>query len=284
MLPTMTEVLLSEPSGVRVSPPEHSGIGVLILAGSSGRVDVDRARLFARHGALAESIQWFGGPGQNPGPWEIPIEQFQARIVELQRYCDRILVVGTSFGSEAAMLTGARSSKVDAVVAFAPSDVVWAGVSPEGRQTSHWTIDGKPLPYVPFIEDWGPNSDPPSFRSLYELSRAADPDATEAATIPVERIPALILVAGQDDLVWPSAEQAQAIVDRRADYGLATTLVLDRAAGHRAILPGETVVTGGVRMARGGSATADRRLGETAWKHIRRLMSDLVGGQPAGTS
>jgi hypothetical protein len=276
MLLIMTELPLSDPSGVRVTPAEHSGIGVLTLAGSSGRVDVDRARLFARHGAVAESIQWFGGPGQHPGPWEIPLEQFRTRVVELQRSCDHILVVGTSFGSEAAMLTGAYTCGVDAVVAFAPSDVVWAGVTPEGKQTSHWTMDGQPLPYVPFLEDWTPDRDPPSFTGLYELSHAADPDVTEAATIPVERIPALILVAGQDDLVWPSARQAQAIVDRRARHGLPTTLVLDPAAGHRAILPGESAVVGGAAMARGGSTTADRRLGEAAWEHIRRFMNDLV--------
>jgi len=276
MLLTVTELLLSEPPGVRVSPEEHSGIGVLTLAGSSGRVDVDRARLFARHGALAESIQWFGGPGQNPGPWEIPIERFHARVVELQRFCDHILVVGTSFGSEAAMLTGAYTSGVDAVVAFAPSDVVWAGVTPEGKQTSHWTMDGQPVPYVPFLENWHPDGDPPSFKRLYELSHAADPEATEAATIPVERIPALILVAGQDDLVWPSAEQAQAIVDRRSRHGLNTTLVLEREVGHRTILPGENAVAGGAAIARGGSATADRRLGEAAWERIRQLMDDLA--------
>ena len=247
MLLVMTETLLSEPSGIRVSPREHSGIGVLTLAGSSGRVDADRARLFARHGALAESIQWFGGPGQHPQPWEIPIEQFQTRVVELQRSCDHIIVAGTSFGSEAAMLTGAYTPGVDAVVAFAPSDVVWAGVTPEGRQTSHWTMDGQPLPYVPFLEDWKPDSDPPSFRELYALSHAADLDVTEAARIPVERIPTLILVAGEDDLVWPSAEHARAIVDRRSGHGFATTLVLDEAAGHRAILPGEDVVIGGSR-------------------------------------
>jgi hypothetical protein len=73
-------------------PAAHSGLGVLILAGSSGRMDADRARVFARHGALAESIRWFG----DEGPCEIPIELFQDRVTDLRRSCDRILVVGTS--------------------------------------------------------------------------------------------------------------------------------------------------------------------------------------------
>jgi hypothetical protein len=263
--------------GVRVEPSAHSGLGVLTLAGSSGRIDEERARLFARHGALAESIQWFGGPGQSPGPWEVPIEQFQARVAGLRRSCDRILVSGLSFGAEAALLTGALTGGVDAVVAFAPTDVAWAGVTPEGRQTSHWTLGGVPVPYVPFLANWRPAGDPPVFKELYALSRAADPAVTSAATIPVERIPALILVAGGDDLVWPSAEQARAIADRRAGHGLATTLVLDPEAGHRAVLPGEDAVTAGRAMARGGSPEADRRLGAAAWASIRRVMDELTG-------
>lgn len=261
----------------RVPPSEHSGLGVLTLAGSSGRVDADRARVFARHGALAESIRWFGGPGRPEGPWEIPIEQFQDRVAELRRSCDRVLVAGTSFGAEAALLTGALTGGVDAVVAFAPTDVVWAGVTPQGKQTSHWTLDGRPVPFVPFLEGWRPETDPPVFKDLYELSRAADPAVTAAAAIPVERIGSLVLVAGGDDLVWPSVTHARSIAGRRAGHGLATTLIVDQEAGHRAILPGEEVVTAGRALARGGSETADRRLGAAAWEGILRLMTDLSG-------
>lgn len=260
----------------RQSGPAHDGWGVLTLAGSSGRVDIDRARFFARHGALAESIRWFGGPGQNPGPWEIPLEQFQERVAALRQDCDRILVAGTSFGAEAALLTGAHTPGVDAVVAFAPSDVVWAGVRPDGAQTSHWTLAGRPLPFVPFVPFVAPTplADPPSYRDLYELSRAAAPDAVAAAAIPVERIRALVVVAGGDDRVWPSARHAEAIAERRRRHGRPTTVVLDPGAGHRAVLPGEPIVTAGARMARGGSERADRRLGAAAWEHIRRLMTE----------
>jgi len=278
MLMVVDEIALSGPSGIRVLPATPTGVGVLTLAGSSGRVDVDRARLFARHGAMAESIRWFGGPGQNAGPWEAPLEQFSARVTALRKYCDHVLVVGTSFGSEAALLTGANLADVDAVVAFAPSDVVWAGITAAGRQTSHWTVADQPLPYLPLLEDWQADRDPPSFRQLYELSRAAAPDALAAATIPVERIQTLVLVAGRDDLVWPSAEHAHTIASRRSQHGLSTTVIVDPGAGHRAVLPGEAVVTGGTRMARGGSAEADRRLGAHAWEHIQQLMVELATG------
>ena len=260
----MDRLNLTDVPGVRLVPNEPTGTGALVLAGSSGRVDEDRARLLAEQGVVAESIQWFGGPGQNAGPWEIAIETFIERVDGLALECDRIVVIGTSFGSEAALLTAAYSDKVSAVAAFAPSDVVWTGVTSDGRATSHWTWQGTPLPHVPFVDDWEPSTDPPAYVDFYRACRARFPDALEAARIPVERIPELLIVAGGDDQVWPSVLHGEAIAARRAEHGLATTVVSDPDAGHRTVLPGEPVVQGGMRMARGGNDEADRRLGTAA--------------------
>ncbi|MGW8568487.1 acyl-CoA thioester hydrolase/BAAT C-terminal domain-containing protein [Isoptericola sp. NPDC055881] len=262
-------VRLRGPQGVRVVPPRPAGTGALVLAGSSGRVDEARARVLARHGVLAESVRWFGGPGQHAGPWEIPVETFVARVEALAADCDRVVVLGTSFGAEAALVTGAVCARVDAVVAFAPSDVVWAGVTPDGRQTSHWTVGGQPLPFVPFLPGWVPDQDPPSFRELYRRSREADPACTAAATIAAERVAEVVLVAGGDDQVWPATLQAGSIARRRAAHGLTTTLVTHPRAGHRVLLPGEEPVAAGMAMRRGGSEAADRRLGAAAWTAVR---------------
>jgi hypothetical protein len=258
-------------TGVRWVPDRPTGTGALVLAGSSGRVDSDRANLLAAHGVLAESVQWFGGPGQSEYPFEIPLEPLLSRIAALADECDSVLVVGTSFGSEAALLTGVHSPSVTGVVAFAPSDVVWAGVNADGRVSSHWTLDGQPLPYVPFDDTWQPDAEPPAFAGLYRASRRRYPDDVAAATIPVESIRSVVLVAGGDDLVWPSITHAEAIAARRAAHGLATTVVTDAEAGHRTILPGEVPVSGGMRMRRGGTEIADRRLGSQAWPHLSAL-------------
>jgi hypothetical protein len=145
---------LSDVEGVRWFPDNQTSVAALVLAGSSGRVDSARAELLARNGVMAESIRWFGGEGQHEDPWEIPLELFLGRVEALAKDCDRVLVLGTSFGAEAALLTGAHSPHVSAVIAFAPTDVVWGGVRPDGGATSHWTLDGEPLPYVPFDETW----------------------------------------------------------------------------------------------------------------------------------
>ncbi|MDN5725865.1 MAG: hypothetical protein L0G99_08045 [Propionibacteriales bacterium] len=57
-------------------------------------------------------------------------------------------------------------------------------------------------------------------------------------------------------------------------------MITHPAAGHRVVLPGETVVDGGVRTGRGGTATADAELGLLAWPHRRRVLRlDERGGQ-----
>lgn len=272
MLAAVRRVELQRPAGTRWIPDAHRGAGVLVLAGSSGRVDEPRARVIAEQGCIAESVQWFGGPGQNAGPWEIPLETFQRRAADLARDCDRVYLVGTSFGAEAALVTAAVTPGIDGVVAFAPSDVVWAGIDPAGQQTSHWSLGGHPLPFVAFDESWQPDGDPPAFRSLYLRSRDADPVAAAAAAIAVERIPRVITVAGADDQVWPSDLYAENIRARRAEHRMQTTAVTDGEAGHRAVLPGEPVISGGLRMRRGGTETADRRLGQLAWGEMLPLL------------
>ena len=122
---------------MRWLPEKPTGVGALVLAGSSGRIDRDRARILAEQGVLAESVRWFGGEGQHDGPWEIPVELFLDRVARLRTECDRVVLVGTSFGAEAALLAGSLSDDVGGVVAFAPSDVVWAGVTEGGGITSH---------------------------------------------------------------------------------------------------------------------------------------------------
>ncbi|MBO9044817.1 acyl-CoA thioester hydrolase/BAAT C-terminal domain-containing protein [Curtobacterium flaccumfaciens] len=273
----MQRIGLKDPEGVRFVPPVGSGTGVLVLAGSSGRVDEDRARVFAELGHVAESIRWFGGAGEQPGPWSVPLELFLARIDELERSCDRVWLVGTSLGAEAALVLGAHRPSVAGVIAFAPTDVVWPWPDGAGAERSHWTLDGSPLPHVPLAWDTWRREEPPRFRSLYEHSYEAAPDRVRAAAIPVERIQQVVLIAGEDDQVWPSAQSARRIAARRTAAGCTTTLVIDRDAGHRAVLPTEPVVAGGTPMVRGGTAAADAALGVVALKAIHgALVQDRI--------
>lgn len=258
-----------DPAWHLARPERPTGAGVLVVHGSSGRIEAARADLLARHGATALAIRWFGGPGQSAGPWDVPLELFCEALDLIAPECDRLAMLGTSFGAEATLLTAARDPRLSVTAAFAPTHVVWPGYDEHGRRTSHWTAGGEPVPYVPLLEDWEPDADPPAYRDLYAASVAAAPAAAEAAAIAVERIAGeLILVAGGDDRVWPSADFAERIAGRRTAHGLATTVVTHPAAGHHALLPGEEPPVGGVRMARGGSPGADAELGALAWRHL----------------
>ncbi len=257
--------LLCDPETLLLAPASPNGTGVVLVAGSSGRVDSARAELLRAHGATVLAVRWFGGPGQQPGPFEVPLELFSEALDVLAPDCDRLALVGLSFGAEAALLTAAREHRVVATVAFAPTPVVWGGWTGTSW-TSHWTADQEPLAYVPFVRDWQPDSEPPAYRELYRRSLERDPDAVESARIPVERISGeLILVAGGDDQVWPSVQFAAQIAARRDQHRLDTTVVSVPDAGHRAVLPGEPVPTGGANMLRGGTPEADRALGRAAW-------------------
>ncbi|TWP36091.1 acyl-CoA thioester hydrolase/BAAT C-terminal domain-containing protein [Leekyejoonella antrihumi] len=266
------EETLRDPEGLLVHPAEPGGCGVLVLGGSSGRIDHGRARVLAAHGATAMAIRWFDGPGLQPEPYEVPLELFFGALDRLAPMCDRLAVVGLSFGAEAALLTSAHDRRVTATIGFAPSSVVWAGVDTSHqptRQTSQWTLGGKPTAYVPFDERWEPDSDPPAYAECYRQSLRTYADCVPAATIPVERIAgSVVLVAGGDDQVWPSVQFAAACSDRRAEHGLPTTVITDRSAGHRVTLPGESEVVAGARMARGGTPEANAHLGRLAWPAI----------------
>lgn len=254
------------------TPERPCGTGVLVLHGSSGRLERDRADLFAAAGAHALAIRWFGGIGQEQAPCDVPLERFFAALDRLAPVCDRLAVLGLSFGAEAALLTAAHDERVEATVALAPSPVAWAGFDGD-RMSSHWTLAGDPVPFVPFVDDWEPDGEPPAFRGLYAASLAADPRRSAEAAIPVERIRGdVVLVGGEDDQVWPGADFARLVAQRRQEHGLATTVVTHTEAGHRVVLPGEEPATGGMSLARGGTPEADRELGLLAWPHLVRAM------------
>jgi uncharacterized protein len=271
--------------GVGISTTQSADVGVVVLTGSSSRVDVARARLFARHGALAVALRWFGGPGQPPGICEVPLETFTAAVDWLvTRNVARIGLVSVSKGAEAALLAACRDPRINAVVAISPSSVVWANVGPglDGAAypyRSSWAWGGRPLPFVPYDESWAPAeaSGPVSYRALYEQSLAAFPEAAATAAIPVEHAAAdLLLIAGGNDALWPSDVFAAALAARRRAAGRHIEVIADPAAGHRPYFPGEPAPLPSERLTYGGTPAADAALGGAAWPRVLAYLSQPV--------
>ena len=277
-------ILTGDVQGTLLTPASPAGTGVVVLGGSSGRVDVARAGLLAGKGAVALALRWFGGEDQVPGICEVPLETFVLAIDRLmQAGCGRIGLVGTSKGAEAALLTAVLNSRVDAVVAISPSSVVWGNIGPglDGAvwpQRSSWTRSGVALPFVASDPYWKPEYRDGllSYRSLYQQSLERFASEVEAATIPVEAARAdLALVAGGDDALWPSVMFAESVVERLERAGRTARLVVHPDAGHRILLPNETTPRSTLH-AHGGSDAADRALGQAAWGTMLGLF-DLAG-------
>jgi pimeloyl-ACP methyl ester carboxylesterase len=242
--------------------------GVLVLAGSSGRVEEERCRVLAGLGATAASHRWFGEAVDR-----VPLESFDEPLAQLHERCHRLVVLGTSRGAEAALLLAARHVEIDAVVAISPSDVVWAALSTDRPQRSSWTSAGEPLPFVPYDDGWEPETSPAEYVGLYEQSLETYADRVPAARVPVERIAGeVVLVAGGDDRVWPSCEFAERILDRRSAAGLRTELVSHPRAGHRTVLPGEQPAPPS-HLVHGGNPEADAALGALVWPYLEELLA-----------
>lgn len=114
----------------------------------------------------------------------------------------------------------------------------------------------------------------PAFIDLYERSHElAGSDAVESATISVENLRGeLVLVAGGDDRVWPSAQAAQNIAARRACSEWVTVVVDDPRAGQPMVLPGETPPNPSRAYQVGGDEDGPQRLRALAWPAIRRVL------------
>jgi uncharacterized protein len=250
---------------------------VLVLTGSSARMDVERTRLFTQRGALAVALRWFGGPGQPPGICEIPLESFTLAVDWLvDRGVRQVGILGVSKGAEAALLVACRDLRVRTVVAISPSSVGWANVGPGADGQTHpyrssWTWRDRPVPFVPYDETWTPSepAGPVAYRSLYERSMGAFPERAASAAIPIEEAAAdLLLVAGHADAMWPSEIFATDLAARRRQAGRQVEVIGHPDAGHRPYFPDEPAPPPSVSSAHGGTSAADAALGRAAWPRI----------------
>jgi dienelactone hydrolase len=172
---------------------------VLLFGGSEGGIRGQLiAGLLASHGHPALNIAYFNAPGLQPTLSSVPLEYFTTALKWFggQPNVDphHVFVLGTSRGSEAALLLGAHfPDLVAGVIASVPSNVALCSPTCDGPA---WTLNGQPLPYTSQFNNPAPTDEP-------------------AAVIPVERVRGpILLICGGSDQVWHSCNYAKAIVDR----------------------------------------------------------------------
>jgi dienelactone hydrolase len=226
---------------------------VIVLGGSEGGgwVARDRAPRLASRGFAVLGLPYYSpGSGEREIPElpaafaDIPVERLNAAFEWLKRRKDvdasRVALVGTSKGAEFVLIAASRFKWITSVVAIAPTDVVWEGWGPgvEPGTRSSFALDGKPLPFVPYVEfaeefaGFGTGQDV-RMRRFQDKGRAAHPAAAVKARIRVETFRGpLLVIGGHDDQVWASGMMAQNIAERRAAAGLETVALIFSEAGH----------------------------------------------------
>jgi dienelactone hydrolase len=232
------------------------------------------------------SLAYFGAPGVPPQLEEIPLAYFQRAIdalLDASSSRDSIAIVATSKGSEAALLVASIDKRVKGIVGYAPSSVAWSCICDDGDRSS-WTADGKPVPYIK------PGRDPkyrttsgqamrPGVNYLYRMMTSAN---MQEAAIDVGKIGArLMLIAGSDDQLWPSAEMLRQVQSKRQQsaIGAHDKYLVYAGAGHligKAYLPaGSTKVAGG-RIETGGTPMANARAQEDSWPLVLEFLGSVL--------
>ncbi|HEY3992649.1 MAG TPA: acyl-CoA thioesterase/bile acid-CoA:amino acid N-acyltransferase family protein [Ktedonobacteraceae bacterium] len=212
--------------------PAHRGPlpAILILSGSDGQLRANQAALLASRGFAALSLVYFGAEGLPKNLVDIPLEYFETAIHWLQAQSvvqkDRIGVIGLSRGGELALLLGATFPAIKAVVACSPSGLVHAGMDGRNFARSAWTYRGRSLQQVVvkftlllsfklMWQSFRARSFP--MRDMF-LTTLKDHKHLAEATISVERTQGpLLLISGNDDLMWPSTLFSEQVMQRLAE-------------------------------------------------------------------
>ena len=263
---------------------------VIVLGGSGGGLDWDKAAVLASHGFATLALAYFGIEPLLPTLNEIPLEYFETALAWIKRQglldSSRLAVFGNSKGGELALLLGANLPEIKAVVAIVPSGVVWRGIGKSrygGNIHSSWSHRGQPFDFVP----WRMRRfmiggffryllrRPIIFASLYTTA-LKNRAAVERAAIPVEKTCGpILLVSGDDDKVWPSSQMAGMVAERLKAHGFAYPFehLRYKGAGHVFRYPytPTTVVSAkhpvlGIDILFGGSPASSAHAQADAWR------------------
>jgi dienelactone hydrolase len=205
------------------SPPPYPV--VVTLGGSGGGLFTQAAELLSSRGIAALSLAYFGVAGLPAELKCIPLEYIGTAIRWLGRRADlrpgAVGIAGASRGGELALLVAATYPEIRAVVGWAPSGLIYGGVSRNPEiGVSAWSYRGHDLPFAGFdasAVEW--DRTPIRFTPGF-VAALSDTAAVEAAEIPVERINGpVLLVSGTDDQVWPSSVLSEMAMCRLRERG-----------------------------------------------------------------
>jgi dienelactone hydrolase len=303
-----------------VPPGTEPRAAVIVLHGSSCLPDERKATLIAAHGFVTLALQYCGAEGLPEGHLgDFPLEYFGRAVAWLKKREEvagaKLGVVGTSVGSEAALLAGAHFPDIRAVVSIKGSGVLVGG---------RWTLRGEPIPHVtldaPDILRWAERSDqpdecrPPGVSSSliyrwqsgepislpagqeyscldwesvylnYLLFKAfADPESLARAVIPVERINGpVLLVSGHADRIWPSTLFSEVVFNRLKanNHPFVFEHLAFPGAGHRISNPYLPTTLGrGRGLLMGGDGEGAALANRVYWPRMLEFLKTSLAGE-----
>ena len=235
--------------------PAHSAKAapaIVYLGGSSGGLPCGiEPSLLASHGYPVLALQYFNAPGLPARLERIPLEYFKRALQWLGRQPGvdkhRLVTMGLSKGSEAALLLGASyPALVHAAIEYVGGSIIDSAYS-----FPSWTLNGKPIPTGTVIPAWKINGP-------------------------------LFLVGATADSVGVSSSAVKNIVatlkdHHRRDY----TALTYKGAGHALEwdvpnLPlGNTYLRFGVPTPLGGTLTADSAARSDSWPKLLTFLKRL---------
>ncbi|MGH9939034.1 MAG: acyl-CoA thioester hydrolase/BAAT C-terminal domain-containing protein [Blastocatellia bacterium] len=263
----------------RLYEPEKGGPhpGLIVLGGSEGGIASaeGQAAILASRGYAALAVAYFGMEGLPKNLVEVPLDYMKKAVDWMGKRNTvargRLGAIGGSKGGELALLMAARFPELKAVVAYVPSNVVWAGIGGNG---SSWSYQGKPLPYAPYGKIAA--GQPFTVGRLY-VAGLENKEAVAEASIPVERINGpVLLISGKDDQLWPSAVMAEMIMARLKErkhkhkFESLSYEGAGHAIGYRHWPTTHTIGIGS--MALGGAPAANAKAQADSWPKVLRFL------------
>jgi dienelactone hydrolase len=271
------------------APGTKHHTAVLMLGGSNGGYPYDSAaQNLADSGypvfALAFFKSFMGQPKGLPKYLaNIPLEYFFHAIDWMKKRPevnpDKIVLMGESRGGELVLLLGSLRPDVAGVIAYSPSNFVWAGLDPTFKQPA-WTLNGKPVPFL-MLRNFSFKHAVASFERAMAITT---PTARAAAAIPVEEIRGpVLLISSKSDNLWPSSRMADAVETRLGShaflYGVENVQYNDASHLLMGYGPGITWLgipfVGGFYF--GGSPEGTRIARDAGWARAKELLARIEG-------
>ncbi|MBU5360601.1 hypothetical protein KQI58_05865 [Enterococcus raffinosus] len=223
----------------------------IVFGGSEGGCNYQKAEELAKAGFEVLALFFFGKPNLPSELKQVPIELFEDALDYVKEHFEnsaKLIVLGESKGAELSLLLGSEyNQSIDKLIGIVPSSHVFYGLGSMAVETSSWTKNGQEVPYLSLVTVRKKirlatirplmhylartfRKKPVSFRNIYELCIALN-ENREAARIKIEKFQGeLLLIAGDDDQLWPSNQMVEELQRQRS--GLTTEVLVFPGVGH----------------------------------------------------